>query len=132
MKEHAEWRTWDVTGLKVTQLRLDYQFHVHMWSLERDLLITFGTPFTLRSATGEIHTFDPERSEELCPLLSLLHRSVVRFSASSKGACTLQFEDGADLRGEPHEKYEAWESHGTGELEGASLLSVVGGGSPWG
>jgi Family of unknown function (DUF6188) len=132
MKEQAEWRTWDLSDLKVTQLRLDYYFHVHMWSLERDLLITFGTPFTLRSPTGEIRTFDPERSEELCPLLSLLHRSVVMFSALSEGACRLQFEGSAELRGEPHEKYEAWESHGTGDLEGASLLCDIGGGSPWG
>jgi hypothetical protein len=132
MKEQAEWQAWNLSGLEVTQLRLDFQFHVHMWSLERDLLITFGTPFTFRSATGEVYTFDPERTEGLCPLLPLLHRSVATFTASSDGECVLRFEDGAELRGEPHEKYEAWESHGTGLLEGASLLCGVGGGSPWG
>ncbi len=116
----------------MTQLRLDFHFHVHMWSLERDLLITFGTPFTLHSATGDVHAFDPEQSETLCPLLSLLHRAVTTFAASSKGECILRFEDDSELRGEPHEGYEAWESHGTGALEGASLLCGVGGGSPWG
>jgi len=132
MKERAEWRTWDLSGLRVTQLRLDFQFHVHLWSLDRGLLITFGTPFTLRSPTGEVQIFDPERGEELCPLLSLLHRPVAKFAASPEGACSLRFEDGAELRAEPHEGYEAWESHGTGELEGASLFCGVGGGSPWG
>ena len=120
-----------MSGLKVTQLRLDFQFHVHLWSLDRDLLVTFGTPFTLRSPTGEVYIFDPERGEELCPLLSLLHRSVAKFAASPEGACSLRFEDCAELYAEPHEEYEAWESHGTGELEGASLLCGVGGGSPW-
>jgi Family of unknown function (DUF6188) len=132
MKEQAEWRTWNLSRLEVTQLRLDFQFHVHMWSLERDLLVSFGAPFTFRSPTGEIHTFDPERSETLCPLLSLLHRSVATFAASSEGECVLQFEEGAELRSNPHEKYEAWESHGTGALEGASLLCGIGGGAPWG
>ncbi len=62
LKEQAEWRTWNLSGLEVTQLRIDFQFHVHMWSLERDLLITFGTPFTLRSHEGEVHTFDPDEA----------------------------------------------------------------------
>jgi uncharacterized protein DUF6188 len=132
MNEEVEWRTWNLSGLKVTQLRVDFQFHLHMWSLERDLLITFGTPFTLRSPEGEVKRFDPERSVSLCPLLSLMHRSVETFAASSIGECVLRFEDGSELRGVPHESYEAWESHGTGELEGASLLCGIGTGSPWG
>jgi hypothetical protein len=132
MKEQAEWRTWSLTGLEVTQLRLDYQFHVHMWSLGRELLISFGTPFTLHSQVGEARTFDPERGETLCPLLSLLHQPVTEFAASPGGECRLVFGDGSELRGAPHERYEAWESRGTGDLEGASLLCGVGGGSPWG
>ena len=132
MQEQAEWRTWNLNGLTVTQLRVDYQFHLHMWSLERELLITFATPFTLRSSKSEVHTFDLEQSESLCPLLSLLHRPVETFSASSTGECVLRFEDGTELRGVPHERYESWESHGTGELEDASLLCGVGANSPWG
>ena len=132
MKERTEWRTWSLNGLKVTQLRLDFQFHVHVWSLDRDLLVTFSTPFKLCLPTGEVHIFDPELSEKMCPLLSLLHRPVAKFAASSEGACALRFEDGAELHAVPHEEYEAWESQGTGELEGASLLCGVGGGSPWG
>jgi hypothetical protein len=53
------------------------------------------------------------------------------FAASSDGRCVLRFEDGAELRGDPHEKYEAWEAHGAGDLEGVSLLCPVGGGRPW-
>jgi hypothetical protein len=132
MKEQSEWRTWNLSGLTVTQLRFDFSFSVHMWSLQRELLVTFGAPFTLHSSTGEAQTFDPELNETLCPLLSLLHRAVAAFSASARGECVLRFDDGLELRGAPHEKYEAWESHGTDELEMASLLCGVGGGSPWG
>ncbi len=103
-----------------------------MWSLQGDLLITFGAPFTLQSVAGGTQAFDPERHETLYPLLSLLHRAVLSFSASSEGECVLRFEGGLELRGAPHEKYEAWESHGTGKLDPASLLCGVGGGSPWG
>ena len=101
MEEQAEWRRWNLNGLTVTQLRVDYQFHLHMWSLEQDLLITFATPFTLRSSKSEVHILDPEQSESLCPLLSLLHRPVETFSASSTGECVLRFEDGTELRGVP-------------------------------
>jgi len=94
MTVQAEWRTWELSGLTVTQLRFDFSFSIHMWSLQRDLLITFGTPFTLQSDIGEAQTFDPERNETLAPLLSLLHRKVAGFSASSKGECVLRFEDG--------------------------------------
>ena len=132
MNVNAEWRTWDLIGLKVTQLRLDFQLHVPMWSLQREILIIFGTPFVLRRPTGEDQIFDPEQSETLCPLLSLLHRPVERFAASSDGRCLLRFADGTELHGEPHEKYEAWETHGEGDLGDASLLCGVGGGSPWG
>lgn len=127
MRGQAKRQTWDLSGLNVTQLRLDYQFHVHMWSPERDLVVTFGTSFTFRAPTGESRAFDPEQTASLCPLLSLLHRPVAAFAISSESECVLRFEDGSELRGEPHESYEAWEAHGTGDLEGASMGCVVGG-----
>ncbi len=132
MTKQTEWRTWNLIGLKVTQLRFDYGFHVDMWSLQRGLRITFGTQLTLRLTTGEEQLFDPEQVESLCPLLSLLHCPVAEFAASIEGKCALRFEDGTELRSEPHESYEAWESQGSDDLEDASLLCGVGGGSPWG
>ncbi len=132
MTEQVEWRTWDLAGLEVTQLRFDFQFHVHMWSLDRELLVTFGAPFRLRSATGEVRRFDPEHNETLGPLLSLLHRALTAFVVYSHGECALRFADDSELRSEPHLRYEAWESHGAGVLEDASLLCGIGGGSPWG
>jgi hypothetical protein len=102
-----------------------------MWSLDRALLVSFGVPFTLRPRAGESRAFDPERGETLPRLLSLLHKPVKEFAASVEGDCRLRFEDGSELQGEPHDRYEAWESRGTGDLEGASLLCDIGGGSPW-
>jgi len=34
-----------------------------MWSLQGDLLITFGAPFTLQSVAGGTQAFDPERHD---------------------------------------------------------------------
>lgn len=132
MAGSAEWRAWDLDGLKVTQLCFDFRFHVHMWTLERELLISFGTPFMFRAANGHEVTVDPAQKGELSPLLTLFFLPVRRFAASSEGHCLLEFSDGTELRGEPHELYEAWESQGTGDLESASLLCDIGGGSPWG
>jgi|SRR6056297_406495 len=128
----ADWKKWDLRGLKVTQLRYDYQFHIHMWTLHRDFLVTFGAPFILYSKKGIEQHFDPEKTETLGPLLNLLFQPVTSFAASSEGFCTLEFEKGEQLRGEPHEKYEAWESRGSEDLEEATLLCDAGGGSPWG
>ena len=118
--------------MRVTQLRFDAEFHVHMWTLEKDLLVVFGTPFTFRSTDGQIRQFNPEQSEELGPLLSILQKHAITFSSSSLGSCTLSFEDGTELHSEPHPLYEAWYSKGSGNLSSASLLCGVGGGSPWG
>lgn len=125
-------KKWDLSGLKITQLRFDYQFHVHMWSSNRDLLIIFGTSFELHLPDGKYQMFDPENSSKLGELLFLLHQPVKSFTASAAGHCFLELEDGTVLKGMPHEKYEAWESRGSGELADASLLCGVGGGSPWG
>lgn len=132
MTKQTEWRTWNLKGLKVTQLRFDYRFHVDMWSLQRELHVAFGTQLTWHSPTGEEQVFDPEQVASLCPLLLLLHRPMAEFAASDEGRCVLKFEDGTELRSEPHKSYEAWESHGSDDLEDASMLCGVGGGSPWG
>jgi len=130
--ELLAWRSWDLKGLRVTQLRFDAQLHIHMWTLDRDLLVSFGNEFIFKDADGRTSTFDPERVSELAPILGLLFKPVLQSSASSTGICILKFEDGSELQCEPHEKYEAWESRGTENLQGASLLCGPGGGSPWG
>src|ERR1044071_2126994 len=131
MKEQDEWRTWSLKGLTVTQLRFDCQFHVHMWSLDRDLLVSFGAPFTLHTRAGDSRMFDPERVETLCPLLSLLRRPAAEFAASSGGRCRLRLEDGSELRGEPHDRYEAglalgavWQLIGNKNKNGGSSPAV--------
>jgi hypothetical protein len=56
---------------------------------------------------------------------------VKRFAASFEGQCVLGIADSSQLRGNPHEEYEAWESRGTGNFKNASLLCDIGGNSPW-
>lgn len=127
-----EWRSWNLGGLKVTQLKFDFQFHVHIWSLERSLMVIFGSPFKVRWTRNRIESYDPEKVAFLGELLNFLHRAVKEFRACRSGHCTLVFEDGTEVQSEPHPQHEAWESHGTGDLESASLLCGCGGGSPWG
>ncbi|HET8669619.1 MAG TPA: DUF6188 family protein [Candidatus Saccharimonadales bacterium] len=132
MAESTTWRTWDLNGLNITQLRFDYQFHIDIWSLQRGILISFGVPFLMRLSSGQEQAYDPENSESLGPLLNLVHKPIEAFMASSEGQCVLLLKDGTQLKCEAHEKYEAWETHGSGELESASLLCPIGKGSPWG
>ena len=132
MTEGATWREWSLRGLEVTQLRFDYQFHVHVTARDRELLLVFGLPFRLRAPSGGERTLDPEQNDTLAPLLSLLHRPLEGFAAASDGRCVLRFTDGTELHAEPHEYYEAWHAEGTGALADASLLCGPGGGAPWG
>jgi len=67
--DNQQWREWNLEGLEVTQLCFDFQFRVQMWSSERSLLITFGSPVVLRSNTGEPLLLDPEQTHTLSPLV---------------------------------------------------------------
>jgi hypothetical protein len=132
MDTSVQWREWSLAGLKVTQLKFDYQIHVHMWTRERDLVVIFEAPVTLLAADGNACKCYYAKSETLCPLLSLLFQEVSAFHASSEGECRLEFEDGTELVCGPDEQCEAWQSHGSGNLVNASLLCGPGGGAPWG
>jgi hypothetical protein len=102
-----------------------------MWTLQRDLLVSFGVPFIFHD-TSRDNLISPEKPAELSPLLFLMSQPVKRFAVSSEGHCILEFTSGLELRASPHEKYEAWQSVGTGNLETASFFCDIGGGSPWG
>ena len=125
MEKQESWREWDLVGLNVTQLRIDYAFSVHLWSLERDLLIRFGVPFALRLTSGELVTLEPELPGGVALALSILHQPAASFQISSADRCVLRLADGVELSSEPHPKYEAWESWGSGDLEPASWIAKI-------
>jgi len=134
---NQQWHEWEMTGLQVNYIRLSYQIDIHMALMEadaseRDLLLVIESPFTLRPASGEPLCLDPGQPQTLFPLLPFLFRPVASFRASSAGECQLRFEDGTELSCLPDERYEAWNSRGSGELASASLLCGPGGGRPWG
>ena len=79
MTETTEWREWNLSGLKVTQLRFDYSLHVHLWALERELLVSFGVPFVFRSPDGEERTFDPVEKTRRLDRSSRCSTSLPRF-----------------------------------------------------
>ena len=126
MEEQESWQEWDLSGLSVTQLRLDHAFSVHLWSLDRDLLVRFGTPFTFRPTSGEAVTIDPEDPRAVVPALAVLHQPAASFRVSSADRCALRLADGSELSSERHLEYEAWESEGSGDLESASWLAQIG------
>jgi hypothetical protein len=132
MSVSEAWAEWDLSGLAVTQIRIDSSFQVHLWKLDRDLLLQLTTPFTYHQASGAAVIVDPEALETVVPALAVLHQSAIVFRASSLGRCELRFADGSSLTSQAQPAYEAWESHGSGALESASLLATIGPGSPWG
>ncbi len=132
MSLQVQWREWNLTGLEISQLHFDSRVTFNLWFQERKLVLVFGCPFTFRTAEGVVWECHGEKSETLCPLLPLCFRPASIFRASSEGNCELIFEDGGRLSCSPDENYEAWESHGSGDLATACLLCGPGGGSPWG
>lgn len=126
MEKREAWHEWDLSGLTVTQLRLDYAFSVHLWSLDRDLLVRFATPFTFRPASGVAVTIDPTVPGAVAPALSVLHQPAATFRVSSADRCTLRLAGGSELSSARHPEFEAWESSGSGDLEPASWLARIG------
>jgi len=126
-----DWIFRDLTGLSVTQLKFDFRLHIHMWSLQRSLMVTLGATFTIHWSGDRVESFDPEKMSSLGELLKVFNCPVSEFRASRQGQCILVFADGVEIHCQPHPQYEAWESEGTGDLESVSLLCGVGGGSPW-
>ena len=126
MEEQESWQEWHLSGLSVTQLRLDHAFSVHLWSLDRDLLVRFGAPFTFRPASGDTVAIDPEDPAAVVPALSVLHQPAASFRVSSEDRCTLRLADGSELSSERHSDFESWESSGSGDLESASWIAQIG------
>lgn len=131
MSEPVEWREWDLQGMQVTQLCFGHELTIVMWSPERHFSITFETQVSFRSADAGDTILQPEQPSTLSPLLSLLHRPAACFRVSPDGHCRLQFENSDELSCVPDDSYEAWNSHGSGDLASASLLCSPGGGLPW-
>lgn len=134
-----EWRTWDLHGLEVWQLCIDSSFTLlmgssrgKMGSFQGDLYVIFETRFEFQDSQGNTTYHDPEDTASLADLLDLFTRPVAEFRASSEGKCILRFEEGMELRSRPHQRFEAWQSKGTGSLSSLALLCGPGGGSPWG
>ncbi len=132
---NQQWREWSLQGLHVNLIHFSFTVDIDLMppftKIPDALAIRIGSPFTLRKASGEVLTLDPEQPQTLCPLLLLLRCSVTLFRASSEGECQLWFQDETLLSCLPEDMYEAWSSRGSGALESANLLCLPGGGPPW-
>ena len=124
--EDETWAGWDLSGLVVDQLTVDYRLTLNLWGADRTFTLILVTPFAYRPALGESIVIDPEEPGAVVPALAVLHQPAESFRASSLGRCVLRFEDGTEIASKPHPDYEAWQSIGAGPLEKASLLAVPG------
>ena len=133
LTETAYEHRWTLRDFRVTQLHVDQgSFRLETWTLQGSLEIRFGAPFIYREPDGQERRIDLEEPEQLAPLLTVLGAYMTMIVVSRSGDLVVQFADSSELRVEPHPRFEAWELHGGGTLEGMSYFADPGGGSPWG
>ena len=101
------------------------------WSLDASAEVRVSAPFTLRLASGQIRSLDPEHAEGLAPLLALLRSPVRGLTVSRGGELSLSFGDGSSLVVPPSARYAAWEVNGGGVMEGVAYRCPPGGGPLW-
>ena len=130
-KNHDEHR-WVLGGRRVTQVTVDLSsVRLYAWTLDGDLEVRAGVPFSLRRGNTETR-FETEQPATLGPVLALLGSTLHSLTVSRFGSLLLRFDDGSELQIEPHDRFEAWEAHGSGSLEGVAYLAGPPGQSPWG
>jgi len=133
--------------------RLNGMFSIALWdSVQRRLLLArdrlgikplfysqqrgnlyFGSEVKcLLAAGGSSREIDPEASEQLAPMLTLIGREVMYMTVTRVGSLEVGFSDGSIVSAGSHPRHEAFEVNGGGALEGMRYLARSGGGSPWG
>jgi Family of unknown function (DUF6188) len=123
---------WTLVGHTVAQLCADARScRIQTWSLDSSLEIRVGVPLRLTLADGTARTIDPEASEELAPLLTLIGREIRRLTVTRVGTLSVALSDGSVLDVSAHPHAEAFHVSGGGALEGLMYKAVPGGGVPW-
>lgn len=96
-------------GTEVSQLVFDFQITIFFSDSSS---VGLECPFSISRVDGTDVLIDPEGPKStLVPVLEL-HTLQVRNGVAIAGALILNFENGATLRCEPSEYYEAWSYSG--------------------
>ena len=130
-------RTWNFDGQPVSSLQLGYQatfgFSWGTQSAPTEAGITIETTFSILSPGVLPVVVDPGKPETFAPLLALLHRAVDRVTAHSSGLLEITFSDGTVLHvPKRSDRYESWNTFGSGELHDFNMLCSSHEVAPWG
>lgn len=133
LDESPERHAWTFDAQPVTQLCADRaSCRLESWSLQASFEIRLSVPFRLTLPDGSSREIDPEASEQLAPMLTLIGREVMYMTVTRVGSLEVGFSDGSIVSAGSHPRHEAFEVNGGGALEGMRYLARSGGGSPWG
>jgi len=124
---------WELRMVTVTQVIADPgSVRLVAWAADGSLDVRLASPFRLTELDGRRQLIDPEASEQLAPLLSLVSRSLESMLIGRSGTLELRFGDGTVVSAEADAQFESWEAKGSGDLEEIGYLCPPGGLCPWG
>lgn len=98
-----------VDGTDLTFIRVDHQARLQFEQTE----IVIETPFVITVHGHEV-ALDPERREELGPLLGIYPATMASATVEPDLTLRLLFDDGTTLRVPQHPHYESWHVVGPG------------------
>ena len=132
LEETFDQHAWTFENQPVTQLCVHRtSCSLESWTLQALLEIRLSAPFRLSLPDGTSRAIDPEASEQVAPLLTLIGRAVTYLTVTRAGSLEVGFGDGSVLSTESHLRHEAFQVNGGGALEGLQYLARPGGGVPW-
>jgi hypothetical protein len=132
LQESDERHDWTLGGHRITQLCVDLgACRIQSWSLRDSLEIRLAASFRLTLADGTVREINPEHSERLAPLLTMIGREILHLTVAKSGSLSLRLSDGSTIEIDSHPRHAAFEVNGGGSLEGVAYLARPGGGSPW-
>ena len=114
---------WDLSGYIVDKMCVGVNLGVLVWSHQGELWIQFGGDFVLKTKDEEIK-LDPGHGNTLAPVLVIARQEAKSLTAFRNGRMCLKMADDTELIIEGDWQYETWETRGTGELDGASMLCL--------
>lgn len=108
--EHDDGWSIEFDDANLQMIKIDFRLGLIVANSIDDVQIYLGTPFVLSSGAGVEQSIDPEKTQELAPILSLFNAEVLRIVVTKHGDLTIFFRNGFILRTGPDARFEAWEA----------------------
>ena len=130
LTKQTDRQTWNLEGLEVTYLHLDYRFAFDCWEANSQLTVIIATQFELRYTDHRV-ICNPADVNSVKEAIAILHKSLKSLSAFSDGRLLVTFVDGTEISVAKDLQYEAWQARGQEELKDLALLCTSHAGPPW-